>query len=388
MPPTIAYADGYEFQLQSITTFAAGGTALHDFVRGNSVETSIIKNGAASLKLIAASADNARVRYVIPAGNRTMVLSFYVYIDSTQASTTRDIITTTGPTQAPSIRYTGSTGQLSLVGTGWSTTNFGAALSANTWYLIDWKIDVSGTTFTQTATVNGASSGTSTRASSTAADITQVTVGTGTNSGPHTTYYDDFCYGYTLGEYPYGAHFVKLLTPTGDGTHNGGTNTIEKNGGADIGAGTTDAYTMIDEIPPEATDYIQQSTAGSGNYAEVTFADPATPDDIWGVTMYGQIMGAATGVSDMTLRTVDSSGNTLTDMGGVGAVSTTTLRYAAAPVAVPSGGAWTYTKLQGVAGRVGFASDVTPVPRALTFVLQYAGTSPTVSWDSVDMIPI
>jgi hypothetical protein len=91
--------------------------------------------------------------------------------------------------------------------------------------------------------------------------------------------------------------------------------------------------------------------------------------------MWATIKGGAANAADALVRTVDDSNNTLTDMGGAGAISGTTQRPSSKIVAVPGGGSWDTSKLSGVKGRVGFATDVSPQPRWLAFALQYAFAS-------------
>lgn len=386
MAPTLIHCDGFEFQLLSTTSFNAGGTRPYSTVTNASVDTSIKKTGAASVKLDASSATATLERTAII--TRTYVASFYIYFVTALPTASAHVAQLLGPTSsttAPRLYFNQATSKIGMrFGTSDAIVDSGPVLVANTWYLVDWYVDISASPFTQKLSIDEAASVTHTKGG-TVIDSTlgSLNLGSGAVSVANA---DDWVYSYTLADYPIGPHFVPRLTPTADGTHNAGTNTIEDQAGADIGVVT--AFNLIDEVVPENTDYIKQSIIGTGNYAEVTFADPGgVNDEIWLVTMWGAIEGAAaTGASDMTLRTVDGSSNTLTDLGGTGSVSNTTRRSATAAVAVPSGGVWTTAKLQGVKGRVGFAGDVTPVPRALTFLLQYAATT-RIYWDSAgDMI--
>lgn len=379
MPPTLAHVDGFEFQLLSTVTFAAGGTAMNGAVTNAVTEADGIRSGSQSLKCSPTGAAAGQVSRSIAAGHRTLVASFRVKIPTSLPASNLTLANTSGPTQTQRFGFNAATGRFRIsYSSGGASTDIGPVVVADQVYLVDWEIDVSGTTFTQTARIDGdaGTEGTATRTSSTAADLTSMRLGSDSTSGPAATmYYGDWVFGYTLSEYPYGPHHVGVLKPTGDGTHNAGTNIVEDNAGADIGAVT--AFNLIDEVPPENTDYIKQTAAGSGNYAEVTFANPAAADtDIWGVTAWCAIEGAAANASDLLMRIVDTSNNTLLDQGGAGAVSGTTRRYSAALVPPPGGAAaWSAEPsgdLSGLKGRVGFATDVSPVPRALTFVLQYA----------------
>jgi hypothetical protein len=309
------------------------------------------------------------------------VASFYVRFDTSLPAADINLFVTSGPTNPPRIGWDTSESKFGLrygndaLSAG---QDFGPVIVADTWYLIDWEIDTTGATYTMTATVDGANGNTVTRTSQTAADMTTVGPSTTGASGTFTCYFDEVVFSATLGDYPLGAHNVVLLKPTSDGTHNAGTNVIEANGGADIDGSTTTAYNLLDEVPPENTDYVQQSAAGSGNYAEVVFANPPSGTH-WGTGYYCAIEGAAANASDILLRVVDSGGSTLLDQGGAGAVNGTTRRY--------SRGFLTGDPT-GYKGRVGFGTDVTPVPRALTFVGQHAYVPSTGETDFMGSIPL
>lgn len=361
MAPTLAYVDGFEFQLLSATAFAAGGIApLYTTITTATIDTTTVRSGAASLRCDPTVSVAGTVRRAVPAGNRTIVTSVYVRMASLPGGSTALIllnIATAGI--GASIRYDPVTGKFAVYHSGKVADLGMAPVVVDRWYLLDLKFDCSADPFAVAGRVDGdAASEASGTITSTATDITQARLGTVTTTGPACTmYFDDWIYGYTLADYPYGHHAVELLKPTSDGTHNAGTNVVEDQAGADIGAVT--AYNLVDEVPPENTDYIKQSAAGSGNYAEVVFATPTgTP---WGASYYAAIEGAAANVSDMLMRVVNSSGTTLLDQGGVGAVNGTGRRYSVGYV----GGNPTGNK-----GRMGFASDVSPVPRAVTFVAQ------------------
>lgn len=377
--PTLVGVDGFEFQLFSTTTFGSGGTALYSTATNPTVETTVVHTSpGASLKFALSGTAGAVLR-AMPASTRTLVVSFYLRFDTSLPGADTHLVNSTGPTNTPRMLFRSASSKLAMrwgTGTVTAANDFGAALSPDTWYRVDWKIDTSGATYTQTAQLDGANENTLTLATQTATDI--ATFGPGTNGAATVScYFDDWVYGATLGDYPLGAHNVALLVPTSDGTHNAGTNVIEANGGADIGGGTT-AYNLIDEVPPENTDYIQQSGAGSGNYAEVVFANPPSGTK-WGIEYYCAVEGAAANASDLLLRVVDSGGSTLLDQGGAGAVSGTTRRYSRGFLAGdPSGNR----------GRVGFATDVSPVPRALTFVGQVAYVPSTGQTDFAGMIPL
>lgn len=356
--PTLYWVDGFEFRTTVAALFAAGGTNPYATSAGVAPawDTSVKKNGAASLQLVPTVAAASRLHSIAHQSSKTgWVASFYVYIASLPASDLQLAKSDNGNTQI-ALTYSASAGKFQ-----WNAVSFGPALSSATWYLVDLYLDVSANPWQLKARIDGDGSTemTGTKAVASTTFSGSPSLGTALTTGPAASMnYDDLVMSYTLADYPIGAHSVQILKPTSDGTHNAGTNVMENQSGTDIGVAS--AFPLIDEVPAENSDYIKQSASGSGNYAEVIFANPSPA---WGATYWCALEGEAAGVSDMLFRVTDGSGNTLLDQGGVGAVSSTTRRYSAAYLAGDPGGR---------RGRVGFASDVVPVPRALTFIAQAA----------------
>jgi hypothetical protein len=186
---------------------------------------------------------------------------------------------------------------------------------------------------------------------------------------------------------------VIALAPIADGTHNAGVNTMEDNAGTDIGA--TAAWSIIDDVPmSEITTYIQQSTIGAGNYAEVAFADAPTTEmgtinAISAILAYSASSATNTNLAETRIRRGDG---TPTDVLGLGAAGTgangaqttavgtgwdmsdTGPIYKAALVPLSANGTdyigWTIPLLNALLLRVGFGTDVTPVPRWGNIILE------------------
>jgi hypothetical protein len=360
------HIDGFEFQILSTQGLNSGGRAMYEIVGNASIETTVVKHGAASCKLGTGASVVSRIGKAIAAGNRVLTTSIYFRYEGSLPGGDRTFASTGGPSNGPGISFIASTGRLRLT-LGTTTADFGPVLQADTWYLLDWTMDVSGTTFTCSAMIDGTDEGTLSRASQTAADITNMRMG---SSGANTDirYLDDWVISTDAADYPLGEHEVKLLLPTGDGTHNAGTNVIENQDGTDIGVVT--AFDLVNEIPPESTDYVRQAAVGTGNYAEVTFDDPADIA-IWGVSAW-VTLGTTSSNSGLIARVVDSGGNTLVDHGGATSTVSLPAQYSQKVVPDPGDDGWTNAELAGLRGRIGFSNDVIPIPRGLTFALQYA----------------
>lgn len=368
MAPTLVHVDGFEFQVISTSFF--GSTAsprTYDTVTGNvTPDTTTVHSGGASMKCDPTATVAAEIRRNTAAGQRAFVASVYVNFSVLPTGSTALLILqgVTGVGNM-SVRFNPVTNKFGLYN---SATSLGDLVMepvvTGRWYLLDFKMDASANPNAASARVDGkAASEVSSTAVLAASDFLTARLSSASTTGPAATYYlDDWIYGHTLADYPLGHHAVELLKPTSDGTHVTTGSNVEDQASTVIAPGTyTTAYSLVDEVPPEdATDYIKQVAIASGDYAEVVFATPTgTP---WGATYWAAISGAAAGASDMLFRVVNSGGSTLLDIGGVGSVSGTTKRYSCNYVAGdPTGNK----------GRMGFAStDVSPVPRAMTFVAQ------------------
>ena len=236
----------------------------------------------------------------------------------------------------------------------WHRVDIRTNTSANPW-VVDWQVDGVAQTSIQNTGV-----------SPVMVDGVQL----GGSSATYTCQWDDVVVSATSGDYPLGAHDVLFSVPTGDGTHVAGTNTIEANDGTDIVS--PNAFPLLDEWPANLTDYIKQMIAGSGNYAEVTFADAPTGKTIWGVEATAALFSSNTGANNGTTRIVSSAGTTVLDV-YTGDMSETSLNYIRGMVTDPGGGGWTKADYDGLKARVGFSTNVSAsVPFWSALLLQYA----------------
>jgi hypothetical protein len=144
----------------------------------------------------------------------------------------------------------------------YSLTYFGAgfAPSLNTWYRIDFKIDRANGTVDGIVTVDGDLSGTAlTQAVGTSSVPTErLYVGAWPNGNSGTFYLDDILVSSEAADYPLEQGFVHAFVATSDGTHHiTNADQFERSGsGVDITNATTDAYTLIDEVPMGSSDFI------------------------------------------------------------------------------------------------------------------------------------
>ena len=308
--------------------------------------------------------------------------SIYVYFNALPSA---DSVVIQGEATAgaanPSIVYNSATGKLALAiansdNTGITgITDFGVAVSTGTWYLVDYKFDVSSNPWTLRAYLDGANENNTTYAD-TADTIDAIRFGhTGTSGPAHTTYFDDVVISATSGDYPIGAHAVAGLLPTADGTHNAGTNIIEDNAGTDIG--TTTAYDKVDDVPMStATTYIQQLANGTGNYAEVQFADLSDSHSaVWGAQ--GVLAYTSAGAPANRGATIMSKDDFSTESSIYGTPATTVdmsdgstsnVFYKSAIVA----GVTDDTTVNGLEARIGYSGDANPDPYWINLLVEVA----------------
>lgn len=372
--------DGFEFQQFSATGFNAGGTLLYAQVPGTTVATSDFYTGAACAEIAPTGAAAGNILKGSTAGIASSdgkTCAFWIkFVGSLPAAAANLCRFEGAGAGVCTVQFQSSSTRFAVIVAGGGTaTAIGPTIVTGRWYHIQAQAFNNSTTYTITARVDNdpTTEGTATLAGQTAQQITAVMLGTRSTTGPaYTARFDDWVVTNTINSYPIGIHRCPSAFPVQDAAHNGGTNTIEDNAGTDIGASFTTAYTLVNEVPPENADYIQQSASGSGNYAEIRFAQ-AQQRQVLAVNAYAAVEAAAVNSSGMIFRVTDSGGTTLVDQGtATTTTSGTTRRYSQKMVPVPASGTnWGQDQFNGLLGRMGFSTDVSPVPRALTFMLQY-----------------
>lgn len=367
--PTIVHVDGFEHQVLDTNRFGGGttvglwtnltGTGFMSFVAG--------RTGGSALQIVSAASVSRAERYVNNSGGHR-VFSWYfktsglpsaevIFMDCGIAATGMGFHINTSGNVLPSLGAPkGTPLVLNVCDGNWHLLDFYVNTSANPWVL-KWQVDgIDGVDMTLAATAD--TSGDS-----------QHRFGHGSTASDHTLTYDDSVFSNTAADYPIGPHKVLSLVPSGDGTHVAGTNVIEDQAGTDIVS--PNAFPLMDEWPANTGDYVQQAATGTGNYAEVTF--PTTSETtIWAVVGAAALFSSGTTANAGTTRIVDSGGTTLTDIYSLADMSETVLHYRTALIAVPGGGSWDQTKLNGLKARVGFSNNVASVPRWSALMLQYA----------------
>jgi hypothetical protein len=351
--PTPVLIDGFEHQ-----TLSTSGTGIWSAVSNAgqiTIDTTNKRTGTAALRV---AEDGVSATWIAKSINSQVVVgSLYLRLTATP-STGSTILTFTGPASNPDFRVNTSGTIRATIGG--SSGVDGPNIVDGDWHRLDFRISTNSTTYTIEWSVDGATQTTSSLSGQTATAMTTVRFG-GVAASTATVWYDDVVLSHTSADHPIGAHKVLSLVPDADGTNSGAANFT-------LVGGSTN-WEVLDEWPADTTTYIAQTTNSGTSYREVEFAD-TTETTIWGVHGYLAYFAAGTQANNGTTRIVDSGGTTLTDIFS-GDMSESTLFYRSAIITAPTGG-WTQTGLNGVRGRVGFSTDVSPNPRWSALMLQYA----------------
>ncbi|HXH59086.1 hypothetical protein [Iamia sp.] len=200
---------------------------------------------------------------------------------------------------------------------------------------------------------------------------------------------DDVAFSQTAADYPIGAGKVLSYSPNADGAHLNQTK-FQDAAGLAVNSVTNAAFSELNDMPLSATtSRVQQVTATAdipaGAYLEVLFADTAetaTANGVAGYLMYGS--AATTANNGSTI--IRNSGGVESSIYGTAAapadMSDTAPFYKSGAVTAPAAG-WTPTEVNALVGRVGYSSDVAPIPYWFGLLLQVdfptaapAGTTP------------
>lgn len=248
-----------------------------------------------------------------------------------------------------------------------SGTEVDVVAELDTWYRIDYKFDVSANPHTIDLKVNGVATTQHTLAG-TATDLQAHHYGTA-DSGTIDLFFDDIVACNDAADYPFNGgddYEIIGLRPAADGTHVGGTNTMEDNTGADITTpGYTTAHELLDDSPwtTGASDYAKQVTADTGKYIEVTFETLAA-DSVIAVSDLMQYNSAGANANAVGCSVIDEDAAEHEIWGDSGYQrdwSGTALKYLGWKIPAPAGG-WDVAAVNAMKCRFGWANDVDSVP--------------------------
>lgn len=347
-----------------------------------SIETSIVRTGARSLKLTPGATDPGF--RLIHTATRSVVNVYGAFriTDATPTSITDIVYWDTAAGSDAQLRITtGGVLQATFGGGAGGATVSGPTLTADEWWVFEAQLDVSANPNTIKWRTRNPTSGAWT--DHTAASLAQAATSVGSTYGPMitaptdiTSYADDFAIwdGTTPDEH-YAAVardlYVVNLLPTSDGTHSiSVTEEFQNQASADILPSSTTVYQLLDDADMTAglTDYVKQIIAGAGKYVEVHFDNlPAGIDTPVGVGVTSAHLSAGTAANEMHMRISDDGTNWTNLWGdwasaGYDTSETSNIYLQASMASKPSTGAWTRSTVDSLRLRWGNSDDVTPNP--------------------------
>ncbi len=249
--------------------------------------------------------------------------------------------------------YQASSQQLTLRFASAAVTVGSTTVSAGTWYRIELRLVASTNPRTADWRIDGVAQ-TAISATETASTVSTLRLGSTVVADTFTANYDDVLISVTSGNYPIGAGTVVGLRPDGMGT-NSTPGSFRNDDATAIDANT---YLRLDDSPMTGlTDYVRQQTIGATAYIEVTFGDTST-SCVVGVSGLLAYHAAGTAADNGKTSIFDGSTERVVFSGDM---SETALQYVSVIVA-PASAPWTPTAVNGLKGRIGYSSDVTPNP--------------------------
>jgi len=355
--PTPIWLTGFEYGLNP----TVNGGGLFDTISGvPTVVTNPVASGVYALS-ISPSGSTVNARKTFAAMN-VMVFRVKIRFDTLPSATSDIMYNPVAAGLSFRLRYTFSTNKFSV---GWGASFLGGQSSSMTletgvWYRIDFRITINTNPRTIEWKINGVDQTTSSYAE-TGSTTNGIIFGSNATS-TYTCFYDDMYVSQTPTDYPIGDSAIYGKSPDSDGTHNAGTNVMEDQAGADIGVVT--AWDLLDNVPMNTTaDYVRQAANGTGNYAEVNFAD-ITQTVINGVSAI-LAYNSATATANTGATIIRRSDATEIEVYGTPAtpldMSETALFYKSVVVTAPGGG-WTQAEVNALKARIGYSSDANPDP--------------------------
>jgi len=364
---TPVWITGFEHGVASTN----GGGLTGGIVGSASVQGTVKRSGNYALEFDTTGGDAAcgfYAPYSPPASETDLVGRFYVRWDTEPSAEETFLYIPLGIGDCY-FDYSPATHKIGCYITGVSITWNNEVLSTETWYRVDFHLDVSSNPNIVDFTVaEDGQSGTAAQHSATRAADTLFTSVVFRpycpDSNTRKMYWDDIILSLTPGDYPIGAGEVIGLSPDADGTHNNAGGDIQDNDSNVIDGSTHYAYTHLDSVPlSDTTDHIQQETNDDTAYVEVTFPDisASSVNGAMGVLAYYSATAAA---NEGACYTVDSEATETAIWGD----STTqqdyseeTVFYKSAVITEPSG-TWDDAEVDALKIRLGHSGDANPDP--------------------------
>lgn len=371
--PTLVDLEGFDHGVDAANATATMNPALWD-ISANTTAISFVAGriDGQAIRVAKNNTTTTRVGRNYTTPGTLFVFSFYLRVNTLPTLADARVFAMSADIVAFFMVQTGGTILANVAG---GTAPIGPNIDDGQWHLIDGRYNTSPATHTLDWAVDGVAQGQASATGTAASNQDQWSAGGNIAAGDGTYDIDDLVISATTGDYPMATHKVFSVVPAADGTHNAGTNIMERaSDGADIGVVT--AWDLLDEWPPTIglnnADTVTSSASGAANYAEVIFGPK--PDyaqqTLWGVSATVAHQSDTTGANTGISRIVDAAGATLTDIYS-GDMSEITEHYTRRLIAAPTGG-WTVNNFAGIRGRVGFGTLQPGAPEWLALMVSAA----------------
>jgi hypothetical protein len=375
-PVTAVWSSGFENQVAAYTNAGAG---LANTVTGTiGAATDQFRSGAASLKYQAAGA-GACIDITAVGSPSVMVSRSYHRFNALPTGADAIIVAClVGLQNCDIILTTGGVLQ-AKVDTG--TAVSGPTINTGQWYRIDARFDLTRNPTLISWQVDGVDQSSATLAQA-ATTINSYRLGVSTATAATLTgWIDDAIISTTASDYPIGPGYSKIFTPNGKGTHVPGAGAFQDDTAAaitDAGDAAGQSWLRIDEQPPNATDFIAQTTADSTGYLEYALTDSSEGNAPNSVSVWFASHATTAANCDISVKTNDNG--TIT-AGSTNTMALTSEFYSREVLARrPSTGlAWTEDAVSSLLLRAGYAVDATPDPciDAVWVEVDYVGVAPS-----------
>lgn len=378
MAVTLALIDGFEHG-----TATAASAGIYGTVTGSpAIVTTPVRSGLRALE-ISTSAAAENVQNPTSTAPRYVASSFYVRLSSLPAA---DCYLSWNENANGSgfFGFSNADSKFAIWIAGAAKVVGGPTISAGVWYRVDMEFDTSTGTASVKCRIDGGDEFSTTR-SQTAADITQLCLGTNTTH-TYTAYFDDWVASVTTGDYPIGPHAIESLIPSADGSHNIATSgDFDSFSTTQFSNSTTNGYTFIAHRPMQRANtndqVIRQELGSQTDYMEFAMEDVSAGyvgASVLAVRSYAcWVESANPGHSQGEIRLLLSDNTEVLTTGSLSVIEGvtspvddpgTTVTTRKRMFITPSGG-WSTAIVNGCKARVGFG-DNSPDVNFIDFMIE------------------
>lgn len=342
---------------------SASGTGLFSAVVGNQVTavSSVARSGGWSLRID--DPNGSRHNATIPAVGGTVVARLYLRLEALpSADVTELLILDAVAGNDLRLGYQAASRRLTLRFGSLATTVAGTTIAAGTWVRLDLRVTADTNPRTADWQVDGIDQASISSAGA-ASSVRSIRPGSNVNADVYVVNFDDLMASATASDYPIGDGSVEALRPDGMGT-SVSPGSFSHDDGSPIDATT---FTRLADDPMTSTgDYLRQTVAGAASYVETTFSN-TTATCIAGVAGMVEYRSASATANNGRTRIFDGGSENVVFSGDM----SETAQFYRSAILTRAGG-WTTASVNGLLGRFGYSTDVSPIPYWHALLLEVA----------------